>query len=140
MDSTCPDVFPQHNCYKYGAHWYAAYTDNRSWEAAKIQCITRSGRLTPVRSLQHLSFIASLASPSGSWLGGRRLQKQKKNEHNWEDSDVKALDSKSVYWARGSPGTRKGERCRICITLCTIVFCDCTAVAVRICPSSIIAC
>ncbi|GMH38632.1 hypothetical protein BSKO_06516 [Bryopsis sp. KO-2023] len=105
--ATCPDRLPKKKCYEFRRRWYQRVDDKSSWYAAKTTCKEKGGKLVSIRSDQHLSFIASLSSPEGSWVGGRTSSER---EFSWEAELVAPLSSISDYWAR-SPAFLSRDSC-----------------------------
>lgn len=74
------------------------------WEDAKAHCGKYGSKLASVRNKEHLSYLASISDPRGTWLGAMKIRL--KNRFKWENEDVEALDGNSDYWA--SPGEQSG--------------------------------
>ncbi|GMH39187.1 hypothetical protein BSKO_07085 [Bryopsis sp. KO-2023] len=105
-DATCPDRLPKKKCYEFRRRWYKRFDARSSWSAAKATCKKKGGNLVSIRSDQHLSFIASLSSPGGTWTGGRTSSERK---FLWEDESVVSVQGSSDYWAH--PGDLPEDSC-----------------------------
>lgn len=73
------------------------FKDRLDQEEAKMHCEMHNGTLASARNEDHLSFLASIADPRGSWLGVEKILGE--NAFRWENEDVDNLDGFSDYWA-----------------------------------------
>ncbi|GMH38630.1 hypothetical protein BSKO_06514 [Bryopsis sp. KO-2023] len=112
--ATCPDRLPKKKCYEFRRRWYQRVDDRSGWSSAKTTCKEKGGKLVSIRSDQHLSFIASLSSPRGSWVGGRWVSFRTETFEDammlsWEDEKTDPLSETSDYWARNIETSSKGD-------------------------------
>lgn len=116
---SCPDILPVKNCYQFENRWYQPYSPRRTWYGAARVCKRENGHLTSLRSREHSAFLASISTPSGSWIGARASSKPGHANgvlstnltgfvFNWEDNhSLDSSTSETAFWARGSPSAWK---------------------------------
>lgn len=92
----CPDILPKSKCYQYENRYYSLFEEHKSWQGARDHCTSLRGNLVSIRSPEHHSFISSISTPDGSWIGAKRVPFSSNNEFEWLDSSVPNIN-KSLF-------------------------------------------
>ena len=88
----------ERKCFKY-------FENSQSWDEAETHCISYSGHLAAVTSLQELSFVQKLCSQdnTGCWVGGRVFNtslgawKWSDNASYWNETVAPRISLNSSY-------------------------------------------
>lgn len=103
-DSVCVASTPKSKCYQYRNEdlYYQVFESTKSRDDAQATCQEKGGNLVTIRNIEdHMSFIASISSTDGSWLGAYYITNSANDEFSWSDDTVDSIDNSYSGWAHG---------------------------------------